>query len=1036
MPSLHDTRLLSNLLKTEKDTMLAFKHYTLTASSAGAALSAWSTADSADTADLMDASVRISQLLSTCTDAQRLYLHALAAYRASLKEVLDKETSIRTVVRDREILVNRLIKIGNKKPKDDAMDQHQLKLEDAQMELAACETFLQEEEAALSQAKRRSFREALAMRMKSMGELGRVMEESAAEAVEILTHLEGPEGFKFNPDDYKNDHNYDFASEAGDSITPSHSASQAMSRASSSSSLNGELEPPLPLNDLRIDGRGAGAQGSQSLARVPAPNGASAERHRRVSTNGDATASGASTPSHPVSRAPPAPRPIMPPVPTAPRPISSTVYTERQPGLPTFDIPKAPDLSRRPDDSSDEEEEPTALSGGGYDGLPPGLRSSHYPLDSPALGGGGARLRRRAMSDSSSILGRKSGGGKRRGSFFGGLAALFKRKDKRTDEDTDGGDVDYYAGRSRLNQSFTAGGGSGGDWSTRTDRNVAAAVIGAGLPRPRRGREDSSDDDEPKNLVRVVNDPKQRLKAMSDLGRVSAPTSKTRRSASVAPVTGRPVLSRKDTSQSTVRPMSMITAPTAPTGEKKKRKVKKAASDVGVTTAGWSTTIPVTAAPRMPSSNGTRKASTPAVTPAPSTATVTPAPLSSVPLPHAGPASIKTKKSKKSTKEHPQTVILSAEALGIPTTNASAAPQLARPTGALSRSNTATTSGTGGPKRKKKTRAASIGAGPGQQHDIKPLPTAEDLAATLPYARSSFSALTTALPRPDDDPYSSRSTRPIPTTAVSEPPISTAAPPAPASKPLKKLAAEEKRNKTLAARHGEGNWTTLPASVHAVGANHPAHIRNDAHEGDESLLSLVDRAEGADSVKPSRMYSAGIGASSLDTALPTAISGQSTAANTVLPRPPSGPVVTPSPVPAPVLSALPAPVATPAWAANALHKRKSVRLADGPSDSLAPNSKPHSPPSSVRSASSTTPRPGILINSPSREPSPAPPIGIMNGGAAWPTRASIRAQMDDSSDEEEMRAYRDARKMLGRGTREMEEAMGVRGPKGKGKATV
>lgn len=83
MPSLHDTRLLSNLLKTEKDTMQAsvsppppfsqpprpivhrltprlftdpinrFRQYTNTAATAGSALSAWSVADSADTGDLM-----------------------------------------------------------------------------------------------------------------------------------------------------------------------------------------------------------------------------------------------------------------------------------------------------------------------------------------------------------------------------------------------------------------------------------------------------------------------------------------------------------------------------------------------------------------------------------------------------------------------------------------------------------------------------------------------------------------------------------------------------------------------------------------------------------------------------------------------------------------------------------------------------------------------------------------------------------------------------------------------------------------------
>jgi hypothetical protein len=52
---------------------------------------------------------------------------------------------------------------------------------------------LQDEEILLSEAKRKSFRDALAMRMHSMGELGRVMEESAHEAVDILSQL--GEGF-------------------------------------------------------------------------------------------------------------------------------------------------------------------------------------------------------------------------------------------------------------------------------------------------------------------------------------------------------------------------------------------------------------------------------------------------------------------------------------------------------------------------------------------------------------------------------------------------------------------------------------------------------------------------------------------------------------------------------------------------------------------------------------------------------------------------------------------------------------------------
>ena len=86
--------------------------------------------------------MRITQLLANCADSQRRYLSSLSVYRSSLKQVLDRESTLRTVVRDREILVGRLIKLGNKKPGDSAIETHQLKLEDAQRELAACESQL------------------------------------------------------------------------------------------------------------------------------------------------------------------------------------------------------------------------------------------------------------------------------------------------------------------------------------------------------------------------------------------------------------------------------------------------------------------------------------------------------------------------------------------------------------------------------------------------------------------------------------------------------------------------------------------------------------------------------------------------------------------------------------------------------------------------------------------------------------------------------------------------------------------------------
>lgn len=56
--------------------------------------------------------------------------------------MLERENSLRTVVRDREILVGRLIKLGNKKPSDSGMDKHQQQVDDAHRELAACESEL------------------------------------------------------------------------------------------------------------------------------------------------------------------------------------------------------------------------------------------------------------------------------------------------------------------------------------------------------------------------------------------------------------------------------------------------------------------------------------------------------------------------------------------------------------------------------------------------------------------------------------------------------------------------------------------------------------------------------------------------------------------------------------------------------------------------------------------------------------------------------------------------------------------------------
>lgn len=133
--------------------------------------------------------MRIGTLLGTCAESQRTYLDALTSYRASLKDVLMRESDIRTILRDREILVSRLVTLTKKKPSESGRDLHAARLEEAKRELGACEATLKAEEFGLMGVKRRVLRDAFGMRMRSLGELGVVLEESAKAAIELLDQL-------------------------------------------------------------------------------------------------------------------------------------------------------------------------------------------------------------------------------------------------------------------------------------------------------------------------------------------------------------------------------------------------------------------------------------------------------------------------------------------------------------------------------------------------------------------------------------------------------------------------------------------------------------------------------------------------------------------------------------------------------------------------------------------------------------------------------------------------------------------------------
>ncbi|KAK4698948.1 hypothetical protein P7C70_g7320, partial [Phenoliferia sp. Uapishka_3] len=369
------------------------------------------------------------------------------------------------------------------------------------------------------------------------------------------------------------------------------------------------------------------------------------------------------------AKAQPPPRPILT-VPSAPRPISQMVETGVATGQPTFDIPKAPtNVMKKYDDSSDEEEFPPEqpASNVGRGAGPSKLPPTH----------GGGKLRR-AMSDSGSVYGENKA---RRSSFFGGIASLFrgsKKKDRESDE------------KEIPNQ-----------WeATRTDKVNAAR---ASAPTSRRSNsravvEDTSDEEGmPKNVIRVVNDPKKRLinKAASDVGRGSK-----------VPTTSAPP----------------TRAPSFAGGklEKKTKVRKKAASDMG------------TVSPSVH----------PSLLPPPPTS--------------QGPAWVAdNRKRRTSFAEQPTTRIHPTPPATVGRSNTVVT---VKPNG-VSRSNTVntmntvrTSTSTGTATKKKKRKPLS--------EVIVPPPTAEDLSASLPSARLSSYYDSPALPSPPLSPLSPRTTIP------------------------------------------------------------------------------------------------------------------------------------------------------------------------------------------------------------------------------------------------------------------------------------
>ena len=94
-----DSRALQNLIKSEKAYVDDLLGATSAAYAAASSLHAWGISE---TPDLDHASGIVSQALESAANAQKTYAQALDQYNASLRDMLDREQSIRSIVRDRE----------------------------------------------------------------------------------------------------------------------------------------------------------------------------------------------------------------------------------------------------------------------------------------------------------------------------------------------------------------------------------------------------------------------------------------------------------------------------------------------------------------------------------------------------------------------------------------------------------------------------------------------------------------------------------------------------------------------------------------------------------------------------------------------------------------------------------------------------------------------------------------------------------------------------------------------------------------------
>ncbi|KEP47253.1 hypothetical protein V565_162490 [Rhizoctonia solani 123E] len=246
-----DNRLLTNLIKCEKEHHSALLGLLVRSHTSLAALSAYASTASPPVAQALRGCI---QSFAAADEGLRGYAAALEGWKEELKEVKRVEDELKAVVKDKDILVGRLIKASKQKiptssiqagpapiptsspsssslsfpmptsqpyqytPTPHATQHINSKLAQAQRELQACEGHLAGKEAELAEVRRSAIAEGMARRCRAMADMGHVWRERGESGLGALHELS-----QEAPPNHRRSYSTHSSSS---SLAPSHSISQ------------------------------------------------------------------------------------------------------------------------------------------------------------------------------------------------------------------------------------------------------------------------------------------------------------------------------------------------------------------------------------------------------------------------------------------------------------------------------------------------------------------------------------------------------------------------------------------------------------------------------------------------------------------------------------------------------------------------------------------------------------------------------------------------------------------------------------------